>query len=176
MILAAKKTCFQTHYFQRNFFFFKKMFLLFIYSAVAGNSSWCLFQICLNKLAYMSVLMFTVPLVCLFEGSRMVSPCQFCQTSKDYRDMKFLQRLSAAALFGTLMSSSGLAYALSLGWPMEHCLFFVFQMLGVPLAMNAYGRTHLGKMSKVFDVHCLALLGMVVFYPPAECFGSGASA
>eukprot|EP00913_Durusdinium_trenchii_P033788 g31629.t2 len=63
----------------------------------------------------------------------------------DYRDMKFLQRLSAAALFGTLMSSSGLAYALSLGWPAEHCLAFVFQMVVVPLFANAYLRTYIAR-------------------------------
>lgn len=55
--------------------------------------------------------------------------------------MKFLQRVSAVALFGTLMSSSGLAYALALQWPVERCLAFIFQMLGVPLALHAYLRT-----------------------------------
>ena len=62
--------------------------------------------------------------------------------------MKFLQRLSAAALFGTLMSSSGLAYALSLGWPAEHCLAFVFQMVVVPLFANAYLRTLPGSQHR----------------------------
>ena len=64
--------------------------------------------------------------------------------SEDYRDLKFLQRISAAGLFGTLMSSSGLAYALVLTWPVEHCLMFAFQMVGVPLALHAYLRTCLG--------------------------------
>ena len=64
--------------------------------------------------------------------------------SEDYRDLKFLQRISAAGLFGTLMSSSGLAYAMVLTWPVEHCLMFAFQMVGVPLALHAYLRTCLG--------------------------------
>ena len=64
--------------------------------------------------------------------------------SEDYRDLKFLQRISAAGLFGTLMSSSGLAYAMVLTWPVEHCLMFAFQMVGVPLALHAYLRTRLG--------------------------------
>jgi hypothetical protein len=43
------------------------------------------------------------------------------------------------------MSSSGLAYALALTWPVERCLMFAFQMVGVPLALHAYLRTHLGS-------------------------------
>ena len=43
------------------------------------------------------------------------------------------------------MSSSGLAYALALTWPVERCLMFAFQMIGVPLALHAYLRTHLGS-------------------------------
>eukprot|EP00435_Cladocopium_sp_Y103_P052992 s1206_g16.t2 len=62
------------------------------------------------------------------EGSRMV-------LLHDYRDLKFLQRISAVALFGTLMSSSGLAYALALTWPVERCLMLAFQMVGVPLVI-----------------------------------------
>lgn len=64
--------------------------------------------------------------------------------TKDYRDLQFLKKLSAAALFGTLMSSSGLAYALALTWPLERCLMFMFQMVGVPLVAHAYLRTCLG--------------------------------
>ncbi|CAE7636708.1 CLC-B [Symbiodinium microadriaticum] len=44
------------------------------------------------------------------EGGRMV-------LLHDYRDMKFLKRLSAVGMAASLMSSSGLAYAVSLGWP-----------------------------------------------------------
>eukprot|EP00434_Breviolum_minutum_P007623 symbB.v1.2.006726.t4/scaffold402.1/size211320/20 len=72
------------------------------------------------------------------ESSRMV-------LLHDYRDLKFLQRISAAGLFGTLMSSSGLAYAMVLTWPVEHCLMFAFQMVGVPLALHAYLRTYVAR-------------------------------
>eukprot|EP00438_Fugacium_kawagutii_P032135 Skav231553 [mRNA] locus=scaffold481:18554:20431:- [translate_table: standard] len=65
--------------------------------------------------------------------------------TKDYRDLQFLKKLSAAALFGTLMSSSGLAYALALTWPLERCLMLMFQMVGVPLAAHAYLRTYVAR-------------------------------
>lgn len=63
----------------------------------------------------------------------------------DYRDMKFLKRLSAVGMAASLMSSSGLAYAVSLGWPAEHCAFLAFQTVGAALALYAYLRTYVAR-------------------------------
>ncbi|CAE7549896.1 unnamed protein product, partial [Symbiodinium natans] len=63
----------------------------------------------------------------------------------DYRDLKFLKRVSAIGVFGSLMSSSSLAYAVSLGWNAELCAFLVFQTAGAALALYAYLRTYIAR-------------------------------
>ncbi|CAE8689226.1 unnamed protein product, partial [Polarella glacialis] len=63
----------------------------------------------------------------------------------DYRDTVFLKRLSAAGVACTLMSSSGVAYALSFGMGPEACSFVALQTLGAGLALYAYLRTYVAR-------------------------------
>eukprot|EP00930_Biecheleria_cincta_P057155 TRINITY_DN43129_c0_g1_i1.p1 TRINITY_DN43129_c0_g1~~TRINITY_DN43129_c0_g1_i1.p1 ORF type:complete len:338 (-),score=51.12 TRINITY_DN43129_c0_g1_i1:45-1058(-) len=63
----------------------------------------------------------------------------------DYRDVKWLKRISAAGLAGTLMSSSGVAYAVSFGMPLEYCGFLALQTVGVGFALYSYCRTYVAR-------------------------------
>merc|ERR1719440_2625567 len=46
----------------------------------------------------------------------------------DHRELKFLKQVTAAGIFGTLMSSSALAYGVALGGSTASCLGLVVQM------------------------------------------------
>ncbi|CAJ1422334.1 unnamed protein product [Effrenium voratum] len=84
----------------------------------------------------------------------------------DYRDVKFLKRISAAGIAGTLMSSSALAYAITLGMPTERCLMFAFQTAGAALALHAYLRTYVARLVLDPKRSQLLLTGCSIFGAP----------
>eukprot|EP00929_Paragymnodinium_shiwhaense_P097795 TRINITY_DN59399_c0_g1_i1.p1 TRINITY_DN59399_c0_g1~~TRINITY_DN59399_c0_g1_i1.p1 ORF type:complete len:355 (+),score=63.12 TRINITY_DN59399_c0_g1_i1:68-1132(+) len=63
----------------------------------------------------------------------------------DYRDMKFLKRLSAIGIAGSLMSSSALAYAVSIGLAPVWCGLLVLQTSGSAFMLLTYLRTYVAR-------------------------------
>eukprot|EP00931_Biecheleriopsis_adriatica_P055573 TRINITY_DN32895_c0_g1_i1.p1 TRINITY_DN32895_c0_g1~~TRINITY_DN32895_c0_g1_i1.p1 ORF type:complete len:355 (+),score=64.38 TRINITY_DN32895_c0_g1_i1:30-1094(+) len=87
----------------------------------------------------------------------------------DYRDVKFLKRVSAAGVAGTLMSSSGLAYAISLNMSPAYCAFLALQTLGSGFALYSYLRTYVARVVLDPNRSQLLVTGCSLFgYPRAE--------
>jgi len=63
----------------------------------------------------------------------------------DYRDIKFLKQATAIGVFCTLMSSSGLAYAVSFHMSAGACCGFVFQMVSAAAFTVMYLRTYVAR-------------------------------
>eukprot|EP00933_Yihiella_yeosuensis_P026698 TRINITY_DN20763_c0_g1_i1.p1 TRINITY_DN20763_c0_g1~~TRINITY_DN20763_c0_g1_i1.p1 ORF type:complete len:374 (+),score=71.72 TRINITY_DN20763_c0_g1_i1:60-1181(+) len=64
----------------------------------------------------------------------------------DYRDVAFLKKVTMIAVTGTLMSSSGLVYAISFGFSAAKCAFIATQTFGGALALYAYLRTSVARV------------------------------
>lgn len=63
----------------------------------------------------------------------------------DYRDVSFLKKLTAGGIFGTLMSSSALAYAISMNLSLAACGFMFVQTGSVALLLTYYLRTYVAR-------------------------------
>lgn len=65
----------------------------------------------------------------------------------DHRELKFLKQLSAAGIFAALMSSSGLAYAVSLDFGFTYVAGLFLQTTGAGLLLMAYLRSYVARAS-----------------------------
>lgn len=63
----------------------------------------------------------------------------------DYRDLKYLKQVSAIGIASTLMSSSGLAYAVSMDLGAAMCGGLAFQTVSAGLMLGMYLRTYVAR-------------------------------
>jgi len=65
----------------------------------------------------------------------------------DYRDTRFLKRVSAVGVCGTLMSCSAVAYAVAFGLGSVSCGGLVLQAMGAGVCLTWYLRTYVARAS-----------------------------
>lgn len=84
----------------------------------------------------------------------------------DYRDVRLLKRITAGGIFGALMSSSGLAYAVSINLSAAACGGLVLQTAGAAFMLVMYLRTYVARA--VLDPRRarLVLIGCGLFGEP----------
>lgn len=84
----------------------------------------------------------------------------------EHRDVDFLRRVSAVGLFGTLMSSSGLAYALSMGMSSAVSGGLALQTAGAALCLAMYLRTYVARLVLDTKRARLSITGCGLFGEP----------